>query len=110
MQPGTPCPTLLDVKRVSDEEGLRWLSHVMSEIRAIKIGDTRRRLLEAFEPDGGFAPIPNPRFVHRRFPIKVEVRFSPAAKQKKGKLSEIESDDDLIVSISRPYFEAKTMD
>jgi hypothetical protein len=98
------------VERVSDEEGLRWLSHVMSEIRAIKIGDTRRRLLEAFEPDGGFAPIPNPHFVHRRFPIKVEVHFSPAAKQKKGKLSEIESDDDLIVSISRPYFDVKTMD
>lgn len=98
------------MERVSDEEGLRWLSHVMSEIRAIKVGDTRRRLLEVFEPDGGFAPIPNPRFVHRRFPIKVEVRFSPATKQKKGKLSEIESDDDLIVPISRPCFEAKTMD
>ena len=95
---------------VTNEEGLRWLLRVMAEIRAIKIGNTRRRLLETFEPDGGMVPIPNPHFVHRHYPIKVNVQFASATKGKKGKPSEVESDDDVIVSISGPYFAEKAMD
>ena len=98
------------MKRVSDEDGARWLWSVMTEIRTIKVGNTRRRLLETFQPDGGLAPIPNDRFVHRRLPIKVIVRFSPATRGKKGKSSEVESDDDLIVSISSPYLSEMAMD
>jgi hypothetical protein len=97
---------------VSDEEGIRWLRRVVSEIGAIHAGDTRRRLLATFRPAGGFAPIPNPMFVHRKYPIAVDVRFSPAtpAKGKKSQPSEVESDDDVIEWISRPYFAEDVMD
>ena len=55
-------------------------------------------------------PIPIPHFVHRHYPIKVNVQFSSATKGKKGKPSEVESDDDVIVSISNTYFAQKNMD
>lgn len=95
--------------KVSDEDGGRWLRRILSEIQTIEVGSTRGQLLETFEPDGGLSPIPNPRFVHRRYPIKFDVEFSPRAPRKAGNI-EMESEDDVIVSISRPYLGTKKVD
>jgi hypothetical protein len=89
--------------KIGDEEGLRWLQGIMREIATLRVGATRRELLVIFEPDGGLAPIPNPRFVHRRYPIKIDVTFAARADGE-------EREDDRVTTLSKPYLALKTMD
>lgn len=120
---------------ISDEDGVTWLRRILSEIEAIRVGAARRHLLEAFRPVGDVMKNRYSRFVHRRYPIVLDVRLAPASSsgklKRRGPRDEgtewlvdprtgegfwaepppsIPSDDDVIVAVSRPYLGESSTD
>ena len=80
-----------------------WLARSLQEIQTVKVGMTRGQLLKLFTTEGGISNRTMRKYVYRGSPhIKVDVQFERAGASREGRE---ESQDDKIVSISRPYLE-----
>jgi hypothetical protein len=83
----------------------RLVRDYLTEIQAIKPGDTRGRLMQVFRTEGGISNRRQRRYVHKDCPlIKVDVRFNAVDQDKE------EKDADVIASISQPFIEWSIMD
>ncbi len=79
-----------------------WVTKALWEIEKIHPGMQRKDLLKVFTVEGGLSTRFQRTYVYRGCPyIKVDVRFKAGSEQKPGTFQEPE--DDIIVSISRPY-------
>ena len=85
-----------------DRAHMKWVDHVMRSISTIKPGMTRRDLVAVFNEEGGLSTRTQRRYVYKHCPyIKVEVNFDFVGKTDMT----VESPEDRIVKISRPYLE-----
>lgn len=86
---------------------IEWVVATLRRIEEVKPGMTRRQLLEVFTEEGGISSRLQRTYVSRECPLfKVDVKFEAAgssARDSEGRVSMVESDQDVIVSISRPY-------
>jgi hypothetical protein len=89
------------------QEQCNWLADLLVEAETVKVGVTRASLLKVFTTEGGLSTGLRRTYVLRRCHIvKVDVEFDPTGRQvadAEGRATLIESDDDVIVKISRPY-------
>lgn len=89
---------------ISRQETL-WIDKVLREISTIRAGMSRKDLLKVFREEGGLSTRTQRTYVFRECPyIKVDAVFSAVG----GGLSE--SDEDKLISISRPYLAYSIMD
>lgn len=80
------------------EERTKWIAKVLRQIQKIQPGMRRRDLFKLFRPDGGLSNRLHHRYVLIECPyIKIDVEFKAVGNERE------ESDEDLIVSVSRPY-------
>ncbi|HUK91220.1 MAG TPA: hypothetical protein VLZ81_12515 [Blastocatellia bacterium] len=84
-----------------------WLSNALKEAETIGVGSTRAALLKVFTTEGGLSTGLQRTYVHQQCPlIKVDVEFAAVGRPERdaeGRVTVIESGDDVIVKISRPY-------
>jgi hypothetical protein len=84
-----------------------WLTKTLKEIQTIKVGMTRKELLEKFTAEGGFSSRAWRTYAYRECTlIKVDVEFEPAGASEPQK----ENPDDKITKISKPYLEQTVLD
>ncbi|MDP2898370.1 MAG: hypothetical protein Q8Q12_17670 [bacterium] len=80
----------------------------LKEIQTIKVGMTRKQLLEAFTTEGGLSSRTWRTYVYRRCPyIKVDVEFKSVGNER-DQLGQ--RPEDVIAKISRPYLQWPIMD
>ena len=92
----------IEYKR-ADKKDCEFVEKSMEEISTIKIGMKREDVSRIFHQDGGISGLTEQRFVYGKCElIKVDVKFSPAAK--KGKTA-ADNPEDKILEISKPYLE-----
>ena len=91
-----------DSRMCSSNDMTEWFGKALRELDTVHNGMTRADLAKVFKPEGGFssARLQSGTYIYRESPyIKVDVEFSLAA----GKESGMQSPNDIITSISRPY-------
>ena len=97
-------PQLGASERADHEE---WVSRSLGEMETIKPGSTRRDLLSVFTGDGGLSTGLRRTYVYSECSMfKVDVEFQAVgrpARDTEGRVTLIESPDDVITKISRPY-------
>jgi hypothetical protein len=76
-------------------------------MNTIEVGMTRGELLRIFMTEGGLSTGLMRTYVYRRCPyMKVNVEFEPVgrpARDAEGRVTLVESDEDLITQLSEPY-------
>ena len=91
-----------------------WVGEVLTRIHAIKPGMTRRTLLSIFTTEGGLATGLRRTYVSRDCSyFKVDVEFRAVGRPNRdesGRVTLVEGDEDIIVSVSRPYLDFSVMD
>jgi hypothetical protein len=91
-----------------------WIANSLKEIQKIKVGMTRGDLLKVFTTEGGLSTGLTRTFVYRECPyIKVDVEFKPVgrpARNADGRVTLVESKEDVISNISKPYLEWMVID
>ena len=84
-----------------------WIANSLKEIQKITVGMTRADLLKLFTTEGGLSTGLTRTYVYREcFYIKVDVEFEPvrrSARNADGRVTLVESEDDVIRKISKPY-------
>ena len=84
-----------------------WVGRSLGEMETIKVGSTRRDLLAVFTTEGGLSTDLRRTYVYRECSMfKVNVEFQAVgrpARDTEGRVTLIESPDDVITRISRPY-------
>jgi hypothetical protein len=89
------------------ESNSQWVARCLKEMETIKPGMTRREMLRVFGPEGGLSTALRRTYVYRQCPyFKVDVEFKPIGRperDREGRVTAIESDDDVIRKISKPY-------
>ena len=101
--------TLPGSARVSREvrEYTEWIAESLREMNTIEVGMTRGELLRIFMTEGGLSTGLMRTYVYRRCPyMKVDVEFEPVgrpAHDAEGRVTLVESDEDLITQLSEPY-------
>ncbi len=86
----------------------KWLADSLVEIRTVKAGMTRAELLQVFTTEGGLRSPSKGTYTYRKSPhIKVDVEFETARDPNQRP---VESTDDRITSISRPYLAGQSFD
>jgi hypothetical protein len=97
-----------------DQSAERWVGNALLEIETVKVGMTRGQLLAVFTMEGGVFSGLRRTYVYRRCPtIKVDVEFEAVGRPSRdaeGRVTMVESDDDLIMRISRPYLAHQVID
>jgi hypothetical protein len=97
-----------------DREATRWIQHALTEIQAVKVGMNRAQLLLVLTTEGGISTRSQRTYVYAHCPyIKVDVRFQPVGdpnRDPEGRVSPMESAQDIITQISRPYLEWSVVD
>jgi len=97
-----------------DEDAARWVADALLEIETVKVGMTRTQLLALFNIEGGIFTGLRRTFVYRRCPIiKVDVEFEAFGRPSRdveGRVTLVESGQDVIVKISRPYLARQVID
>jgi hypothetical protein len=87
--------------KVSSEH-TKWIAESLLEIQTLKVGMTRRDLLQIFDEEGGLSTPLARRYAYRDCPyIKVDVRFEPATETRRDS----EQPDDKIRFISTPFLD-----
>lgn len=93
---------------------VEWVASVLREIQSIEPGATRAELLTLFTTEGGLSTGLQRTYVLRQCPyIKVDVSFRPVgrpARDASDRVTLVESEQDVIVSISRPYLAWRVAD
>jgi hypothetical protein len=83
-------------------------------MKAVKPGMTRGDLLKVFATEGGLSTAIQRTYLYHGCPyIKVDVEFQPvgrAARDAEGRVTIIESIDDTISKISKPYLDGIHLD
>jgi hypothetical protein len=95
-------------------EHVAWVAKVMDKMETIKIGDTRAQLLRVFTTEGGLSTALQHTYVSQDCPLfKIDVKFRAVGRPEldsDGRESLVESNDDVITTLSRPYLAAPVMD
>lgn len=87
-----------------DSEHTQWIAAALKAIQTIKVGMTRRDLMELFTVEGGLSMTSQRTYVYQRCPyIKVDVKFAAFSREE-------ERPFDKIIEISRPYLGWSIMD
>jgi hypothetical protein len=86
----------------------------MDKMETIKIGDTRASLLRVFTTEGGLSTALQHTYVSQDCPLfKIDVKFRAVGRPERdsdGRESLVESNADVITTLSRPYLAAPVMD
>ena len=86
----------------------QWIANALQEIQSVQVNMKRRDLNRVFTTEGGLSTRLSRNYVYRKSPyIKVSVQFQAA---KGSESPSRESDDDKIISISKPYLEYPVSD
>jgi hypothetical protein len=100
---GTSCP-----------EHVEWVGKVMERMETIKLGDTRKSLLRVFTTEGGLSTGLQRTYVSQKCPyFKVDVEFRAIGRPERdsdGRETLVESDEDIIIRLSRPYLAYSVLD
>ena len=95
-------------------EHVEWVAKVMEKMETIKLGDTRKNLLRVFTTEGGISTDLERTYVSQDCPLfKVDVKFHAIGQPERGSGGEVtmvESDDDIVIALSRPYLAAPVLD
>jgi len=110
-RPGTVVGSFAQSMPVSDENQ-RWIEFAIPRMQLIKPGMTRGDLLKVFTTEGGISTRLQRTYVKRECKyFKVDVAFQPVRLSVRDTASPItESEQDIIVSISRPYVAFPVLD
>jgi hypothetical protein len=96
------------------QDHTEWIARSLKEMQTIKVGMTRRDLLMVFTTEGGLSTRTGRIYVYRECPnIKVDVEFNPVGPPGgtgTEEISPMESADDVITRISRPYLARSILD
>jgi hypothetical protein len=91
-----------------------WVGRSLGEMETIKAGNTRRDLLAVFTTEGGLSTPLSRTYVYRECVLfKVDVEFQAVGRPERdaeGRVTSIESLDDVITRISRPYIARTVID
>ena len=91
-----------------------WVSEVLQRILTMKPGMTREDLLRLFTTEGGISTALQRTYVSRDCPyFKVDVTFRAVGRpdrDENGRGTLIEGNEDLILTLSRPYLQFSVMD
>lgn len=97
-------------KHQPDPEHAKWVARCLKDFQSIKVGMTRGEIEARLSKDGGLQGVSPVRFTHpacEYFKIDVGFEFKrDAADQNRA----IESKDDKVTSISKPYIETPFAD
>jgi hypothetical protein len=92
----------------------QWIARSLREMEGIKPGMTRSDLMKVFTVEGGLSTGLKRTYVYQHCPyLKVDVEFRAVGrpdKDKKGRVTLVESDADVITRISRPYLAWSVVD
>ena len=95
-------------------EHTEWVAESLREMETVRVGMTRAELLRVFATEGGLSTGLSRTYVYSECPyIKVDVEFEPvgrSARDTEGRVTLIESDEDLISQISKPYLDWSAAD
>lgn len=95
-------------------EHTEWVAESLREMKTVRVGMTRAELLRVFATEGGLSTGLRRTYVYSECPyIKVDVEFEPvgrSARDTEGRVTLIESDEDLISQISKPYLDWSAAD
>jgi hypothetical protein len=84
-----------------------WVAEVLKRMLTIEPGMTRKALLTVFKTEGGLFTDLKRTFVSRHCPyFKVDVEFKPVGRPDRdasGRATFVEGEEDIILTISRPY-------
>jgi hypothetical protein len=98
----------------SCSEHVEWVGKVMEKMETIRVGDTRKRLLRVFTTEGGLSTALEHTYVSQDCPLfKVDARFQAVGRPERdsdGRETSVESDDDIITALSRPYLASPVYD
>ena len=110
--PGSCSPPLQS--SCSDTDHTAWVAQLLSEMLAVKPGMTRKYLLNVFTTEGGISTGLQRTFVSKQCPyFKVNVRFEAVGRperDKDGRVTLIEGEQDRIVSITEQYLQFSALD
>ena len=91
-----------------------WVVKVLTRIKSVKTGMTRKALLTLFTTEGGLSTGLQRTYVSRECPyFKVDVEFKAVgrpSRDEEGRVTLVEGDDDVIVRLSVPYLDLSHMD
>jgi hypothetical protein len=95
-------------------EHVEWVAKAMEKMETIKLGDTRRSLLRVFTTEGGLSTGLARTYVSQDCRLfKVDVKFHAVGRpdqESDGRVTLVESDDDIITALSRPYLASPVLD
>lgn len=87
---------------------VRWVETALKDMESIRSGMTREELLRVFTTEGGISSPSERRYVYKSCPLfKVQVEFQ--TRTSTGGQA-IESPDDVIIKISKPFLERTIID
>jgi len=93
---------------------IAWVGESLRQMQSLKPGTTRGDLLKVFTTEGGLSTGLHRRYVYRECPwFKVDVEFAPIGRpprDREGRVTLVESDLDIINTISKPYVEFSIID
>jgi hypothetical protein len=108
---------VLHAKSTRDEgrrAHIAWVSEVLKRMEMLHPGMTRKDLFTAFTTEGGLSTGLRRTFVSRDcFYFKVDVEFQAVGRADRdadGRVTLVESDEDIILKISTPYLHASIVD
>ena len=110
--PGSCSPPLQS--SCSDTDHTAWVAQQLSAMRSVTPGMTRKDLLKVFTTEGGVSTALQRTFVSKQCPyFKVDVQFEAVGRSerdKDGRETSVEGEQDRIVSISEPYLQFMVTD
>ena len=87
---------------------VQWVASALTEMETVKVGMKREELLRVFTTEGGISSPSQRRYVYRNCPLfKVDVQFQT---QKDASGRAVESPNDVITTISKPFIERPIVD
>lgn len=99
---------------VAQQGHIAWVADALKRMQAVKPGMTRGDLLTVFTTEGGVSTGLQRAFVSRQCPyFKVDVDFKAVGRPDRdstGRVTLGESNQDIIVRISRPYLQFGVID
>ena len=98
----------------SSQDHMAWVTEVLKRMQTIMPGMIREALYRVFTTEGGLSTGLQRTFVSRDCPyFKVDVEFKAVGRPERdenGRVTLLESDQDLILKISKPYLQFSILD
>jgi hypothetical protein len=96
------------------QDHVTWVAEALKRMQTIQPGMTRARLMNVFTEQGGLSTGLRRTFVSRDCPyFKVDVEFQAVgrpSRDRNGRVTLIEGDQDIILKISKPYLALSVVD